>query len=252
MIKHISVVIIVKNGAQTLSKTLDSIRAFEDVIVYDNGSTDASLSIASSYANVTLHQGDFFGFGETKNLAASLAKNDWIFSLDCDEVVSAELLKNLQKTIFNNTFVYEVFRNNYYNNKRIMYCGWGKESIPRIYNRIFTSFTDSMVHEKILTKDLSLMPIYGELMHHPYASLSDFIIKADRYSSLYATNNVGKKKSSPSKAFFNGLYSFVRTYVLKRGFLDGWVGLVIAFSHMVTNFFKYMKLYEANKEAGYQ
>jgi len=86
------------------------------------------------------------------------------------------------------------------------------------------------------------------MKHYSYMSISDFIIKLDRYSTLFANDNVGKKSSSPAKAFFNGLYSFFRTYILKRGFLDGYAGLIIAFSHFATNFYKYIKLYELNLE----
>jgi len=85
---------------------------------------------------------------------------------------------------------------------------------------------------------------------HP-ANHSTFLrvcFKLDRYSTIYAEDNIGKKNSSPSKAFFNAHFSFFKTYFLKRGFLDGYAGLIIAFSHMATNFYKYMKLYELNKE----
>ena len=86
------------------------------------------------------------------------------------------------------------------------------------------------------------------MKHYSYMSISDFIVKVDRYSTLFAADNTGKKFPTPAKAFVNGLYSFFRTYVLKRGFLDGYAGLIIAFSHMATNFYKYIKLYEMNRE----
>jgi hypothetical protein len=92
------------------------------------------------------------------------------------------------------------------------------------------------------------VPLHGILRHYPYTSITDFIIKLERYSTIYAQDNAGKKSSSPTKAFFNGVFSFLKTYILKRGFLDGYAGLIIAFSHMATNFYKYMKLYELNCE----
>ncbi len=90
--------------------------------------------------------------------------------------------------------------------------------------------------------------IDGTVKHFPYANITDFIMKLDRYSTIYAEDNVGKKCASPIKAITNAHFSFFKTYFLKRGFLDGYAGLLIAFSHMATNFYKYMKLYEANKE----
>jgi hypothetical protein len=96
---------------------------------------------------------------------------------------------------------------------------------------------------------MKLEELNGNVKHYSYSSMSDFIIKADRYSSLFANDNVGKKSSSPTKAFFNATYSFIRTYFFKRGFLDGYAGLIIAVSHATNNFFKYMKLYEKNIES---
>jgi len=96
---------------------------------------------------------------------------------------------------------------------------------------------------------LKIELLEGYIEHYSYQTISQFVQKADHYSTLFAQNNVGKRSSSPFKAILNAKYSFIKTYFFKRGFLDGYVGLVIAFSHMVTNFYKYMKLYELNKEA---
>jgi hypothetical protein len=89
--------------------------------------------------------------------------------------------------------------------------------------------------------------IEGSIQHFPYQTITDFIMKLDSYSTIYAKDNAGKKASSPSKAILNAHFSFFKTYILKKGFLDGYPGLIIAFSHMATNFYKYMKLYEMNK-----
>ena len=104
------------------------------------------------------------------------------------------------------------------------------------------------VHEDIITDGFNIDILDGNVEHYSYHTISQFVIKADHYSTLFAKNNAGKKSSSPTKAIFNGLYSFIKTYFFKKGFLDGYVGLIIAFSHMVTNFYKYIKLYELNKE----
>ena len=117
-----------------------------------------------------------------------------------------------------------------------------------MFNRNVTKYNNNDVHEDIMTDGLAVELLAGNMEHYSYHSISEFIIKADRYSTLFAQNNVGKRASSPLKAFFNGVYSFIRTYVFKKGFLDGYVGLIISYSHMVTNFYKYMKLYEMNKE----
>ncbi|MDY0123305.1 glycosyltransferase family 2 protein [Sulfurimonas sp.] len=247
LIKNISCVIIVKNAASTIDATLASLISFEDVVLYDNGSTDATLEIAKKYPNVTLFQGEFLGFGPTKNLACTFAKNEWVLSLDGDEVLSDEFVNNLTLIELNDKNIYTILRENYYKNTQIKHC-WGDDVIVRLFNRTKTAFTDEKVHEKVIEKGFNTVPIEGSIKHYPYATITDFIIKLDRYSSAFAIDNVGKKSSSPTKAFFNGLFSFFKTYILKRGLLDGYAGLVIAFSHMATNFYKYIKLYELNQE----
>lgn len=245
---NISAVMIVKNGAVTIRKTLDSLEKFDDIVVYDNGSTDETVAIAREYSNVNLIEGNFDGFGTTKNRAATYAKNDWILSIDSDEVVDLELLHALQDKVLDARTIYVINAIAYYKDIQIRYSGWTDQKIRRLYNKTVTQFNDNFVHEHIIDEGMNKELIEGNIKHYSYMSISDFIVKLDRYSTLFANDNVGKKSSSPAKAFFNGLYSFFRTYILKRGFLDGYAGLIIAFSHMATNFYKYIKLYEMNLE----
>ena len=246
-ISNISCVIIVKNAQETLKDVLNALKTFEEVIVYSNNSTDKTNSIALSYKNVKLIQGKFIGFGPTKNVAASYATKNWIFSLDADEVVSENFINNLSQTKLSKDSIYSILRTNFYKKRQITHC-WADDKIIRIYNKEITTFTDKYVHEHIIQKDLKIEKIKGFIQHYPYTSIESFIEKANTYSTLFAQNNAGKKPSSPTKAFFNGAYSFIKTYFFKQGFRDGYVGLIIAYSHMVTNFYKYIKLYELNEE----
>lgn len=245
---NISVVVLAKNNENTIKKTLESLKGFSDVVVYDNGSTDKTIEIAKSFSNVNLVQGEFKGFGWTKNQAASFAKNDWILIIDSDEVVDLELFSTLKTKKLDKNIVYKLNFKAFYKDIQVKHCGWNNQKIKRLYNKTITKYNSNDVHEDIISQNLQMEVLKGNVEHYSYHTISQFIIKADHYSSLFAKNNAGKKNSSPTKAFFNGMYSFFRTYILKRGFLDGYVGLIIAYSHMVTNFYKYMKLYEANKE----
>lgn len=244
---NISCVIIAKNAAGSLPKTLDSLADFSEVVVYDNGSTDATKEIARQYANVKLVCGEFYGFGETKNHAASFASHDWILSLDADEVVTPELLGAIASAELQPEKVYRLVRVNYYRDHEIRYC-WKQEHLTRLYHRGETNFNDYKVHEFVLDDGFDVVVLDGILKHYPYANLSDFLQKADRYSTLFAQERCGKKQSSPVKAVISAWFSFLKKYLFKLGFLDGYPGLVISVSHMVTNFYKYLKLYEANKD----
>lgn len=245
---NVSAVMIVKNGARTIERSLESLRKFDDVIVFDNGSTDGTQKIAQRFLNVRLIEGEFDGFGTTKNHAASFAKHDWVLIIDSDEVVDETLLHALQTKALDPRTIYIVNFLAYYKEIQIRHSGWNNQKIRRLYNKRVTRFNDNAVHENIIDEGMNKEPIEGNMKHYSYMSISEFIVKVDRYSTLFAQGNVGKKFPTPAKAFFNGLYSFFRTYVLKRGFLDGYAGLIIAFSHMATNFYKYIKLYEMNRE----
>jgi glycosyltransferase involved in cell wall biosynthesis len=245
-IKHISCVIIVKNAAGTISNVLDALDCFHDVVVYDNGSDDGTQTIAADYPNVNLVEGPFLGFGETKQRAASYARYDWVLSLDADEVLSNEFVDGLARTSLVEGCVYSITRSNFYKDREVKYC-WGKDVIVRLYNRTQTDFNSSKVHELVVTEGFEVILLEGVVRHYPYQNISQFIIKLDKYSSLFAEDKQGIKKSSPLKAFLNAGFSFFKTYILKRGFMDGSAGLIIAFSHMATNFYKYMKLYELNR-----
>jgi len=238
---------IVNNAQKTLDASLSSLKDFDEVIVYENNSTDQSAKIAQSYVNVTFISGEFLGFGPTKNRAVSYATKDWILSLDSDEVLSKNFVENLKKEHLDEASVYTILRTNYYKERQIKHC-WGNDIITRLFNKNKTKFTDKKVHEKIIDNGFSIKALQGEVKHYPYSTVSDFIVKLDKYSTIYAEDNAGKKSSSPLKAFANGSFSFFKTYFIKRGFLDGYAGLIIAFSHMATNFYKYIKLYELNQE----
>jgi glycosyltransferase involved in cell wall biosynthesis len=250
MPKAMSAVMIVRDGAKTIQRSLQSLVNFDDVVVYDNGSCDGTQEIARSFVNVRVIEGAFVGFGLTKNVAIEQALHDWILVIDADEVLEPELSACLLQTEFDPNSIYRLNFKAYYKERQIRYCGWNNQKIRRVFHRKQTRFNANHVHEDLLTDGMRIEDLVsGSIRHYSYHSISDFIAKVDRYSTLFAESNKGKRASSPAKAFFNGLYSFIRTYFFKRGFLDGYPGLVIAFSHMATNFYKYIKLYEANRES---
>ncbi len=247
MIENISVVIIAKDSQSTIEDVLKSLKEFKEVILYLNNSTDDTEKKAKEFYNVKIIDGEFLGFGKTKNKASSFSTNNWILSLDSDEVLTKEFVDSLKKIELNKSNIYQINRVNFYKSKQIKHC-WGDEKIVRLYNKEVTTFTDSDVHEKIISKGLEVKTIDGVVKHYPYSTIEQFVTKANTYSTLFAKNNVGKKSSSPSKALLNSIYSFIKTYIFKKGFLDGYIGLIIAYSHGVTNFYKYIKLYELNLE----
>jgi glycosyltransferase involved in cell wall biosynthesis len=243
----ISVTILNKNSERTLQKILEALKSFDDIILLDTGSTDSSLEIAKDFSNVNIHHTAFTGFGELHNKATKLAKHDWVLSLDSDEEMTNELLSEIQNTQLNKQCVYSFPMHNYYNGKFIKWCGWYPDRHIRLYNRTITGFTNASVHEGIISEGLQQIAFNAPVNHYSYASISDFLSKMQRYSDLFAKENQGKKKSSLSKAILHALGAFIKSYLIKKGFLGGYEGFVISIYNANTAFYKYLKLYEANK-----
>lgn len=248
MINKISVVIIGKNGAKTLEKTLNALREFDDIVFYDNGSSDQTMQIARKFKNVNLVEGEFLGFGKTKILASSYAKNDWILNLDCDEVIDEDLKNSLLNEKLDENCVYLLNFNAFYKDIQVKHCGWSGQKIKRLYNKKITNYNEAKIHEKILDEGLKNKILKGNVAHYSFLSISDFLQKTDKYSDAYALQNMGKKSSSPAKAYFRSIWFFIKNYFIRLGFLDGYAGLLVCYSGANGVFYKYLKLYEKNLE----
>src|ERR1700733_4049105 len=141
--KHkISVTILVKNGQKHIEKVLTALQSFDEVALLDTGSDDQTLAIAARFANVTIHKSPFLGFGRSHNLLSSLAKHDWILSLDADEVLTKELGDEIASLKLQPGTVYSFWRKNYYRGKWIRGCGWYPDRVVRLYNKTETSFSN--------------------------------------------------------------------------------------------------------------
>lgn len=244
----ITVTILTKNSQKYIEEVISALQIFDEVLICDTGSEDSTLDIAKRFSNVTIVQRPFIGFGPTHNVASSLAKHDWILSIDSDEVVSMALANEIQALSLSRDSVYSFPRHNEYNGKWIRWCGWHPDRQIRLYNRLDTRFSDALVHEAIEAKNLKNIYLKGHLKHYSYAHVSDFLQKMQSYSTLFAEQNRGKKSSSLLKAISHGIFAFFKSFFLKRGFMGGKEGFEISFYNANTAFYKYLKLAEANKK----
>ncbi len=243
----ITVTILTKNSAETLASTLDSVKEFPEVLVYDTGSSDRTVELAKQFSNVKVVEGPFEGFGPTHNKASSLASHDWILSIDSDEVLSPELSKEILQLELSLSTVYRIDRHNFFNQKWIRCCGgWYPDPVIRLYHRQKAQFSEAAVHEKILHADLKIESLSAPLLHTPYRSIEDFLHKMQLYSTLFAQQNRDKKKSSLKKALFHSMGAFFKSYFIKRGFLGGKEGFIISLYNGHTTFYKYLKLVRLN------
>jgi len=247
MTDKISVTVLTKNSEKHLRRCLESLKDFDEVLLLDNGSQDGTLDIASQFPNVRVHRHEFIGFGPMKNLAADLARNDWILSIDSDEVLTPSLRQTIAALDPEETNrLYAFGRLNHYGEKPVKCCGWHPDIVTRLYNRRHTRFSDAMVHESLVVKPGSVVTqLDGTLLHYPFDSVESLLEKLQKYSTLYAEQST--KPSGPAKAFFRALFAFFKNYFLQRGFLCGYEGLLISVSNANGVFYKYMKLYEKQR-----
>jgi len=246
-VQNISVTVLTRDAQRRLGECLQALSGFPEVVVLDNGSTDATLDIAKGFANVRLYQEPFTGFGPLHNRAAELASHNWILSIDSDEIVTPELFAEITSQSLNPDCVYSFPRENYFNNKRIICCGWHPDRHVRLFHRRRTRFTDAAVHEGVITDGLREIRLMHPVRHYSYACVADFLAKMQHYTDQFAAQHAGQKNSGPLKAVFHGTFAFFKSYVLKRGFSQGYEGLLISAYNSHTAFYKYLKLYEANQ-----
>ncbi len=248
MSESISVTMITKDASCYLAESLTALQQFGEIIVLDNGSTDDTMDIARTFSNVQVYESPFIGFGPLKNLVASYARNDWILSVDSDEVFTEELVDEILSLSLNKSKVYAIIRDNYYNGKLMRCCGWENDRVDRLYHREEVRFNDKQVHESLIfPDDVTRVTLLYRFKHYTYCSSEELIAKMQYYSTLWARDFAGKKSASPTKAVLRSLFAFVKFYFFKKGFLNGYEGLLISVTNANNVFYKYIKLYEANR-----
>ncbi len=245
----ISVVIIARNAETTLSVCLDSLVHFEEVVVYVNNSQDNTLEIAKSFSNTHVFEGDFLGFGATKNHATGFASHDWVITVDADEVFTPALVAEIRALSLNSQIVYAIRRLNHYCDQLVRGCGWQNDAPVRLYNRLQTQYNNNNVHEAIITKNMQVYRLVEPMYHYPFYGIDQLVEKAQYYSTLYAQGWAGKKESSLSRACLSGLATFLKSYFIRYGIIDGKIGFVISCCNGLGSFLKYLKLWELNRKS---
>lgn len=242
-----SAIIITKNAEKYLNRCLQALHSFPEIVILDNGSTDKTLEIAATFANVKIFHSPFIGFGPLKNLAATYATNDWLFSIDADEVADNELINEILKREWKENEIGVLYRLNYYRNTPIETAGYGNDWIPRVYNRKSTQFSDVEVHEGIIEKNMISSKLKGKLHHFSSDSIEELIQKMQHYSTLFANTHYKKKFPTWTSIYFRTIWAFIKAYFIQKGIFSGYIGFLLSFTTACTTFYKYMKLYEINK-----
>ncbi|TKC83210.1 glycosyltransferase family 2 protein [Trinickia terrae] len=245
----LGVALIAHNAAARLAQCLEALSFADDVVVVDNGSTDNTIAIAQANGARVLVVADWPGFGPQKNRAVAALSTDWILSIDTDEVVSPELAASIRQAIRAPLAdVYALDRLSSFCGQWVRHSGWYPDWVPRLFKRGAARFSDDLVHERLVF-DTSAARLDGKLMHYSYENFETVLRKLDAYSSAGAKQrHAAGKRGGFGKALGRGAWAFIRTYVLRRGFLDGRAGLMIAVFNAETVYYRFLKLAAMNRQ----
>src|SRR5581483_2329178 len=242
----ITACILTFNEAEKIKAAVESVLWADEIVVVDSNSTDATGAIAAGLG-ARVVQIPFNGFGDLRNRAIEACNGDWIFSLDADERCTAEVRDEILDLVAGNPplDVYRVPRRSFFMGRWIRGSGWYPNfRQPQLFRRGAMRYTLEPVHEGY--ENLSGKPVgvlKNAVWQFPFRNLEQLINKMNRYSSLGVPKLAGKRVSMAS-ALGHGLWSFLKHYVFKLGFVDGWAGFVIAFGNFEGTFYRYAKRYE--------
>ena len=250
----ISVYIIAYNEAEKVTATIESAQWADEIVLVDSWSTDGTPEIAARLGAKVV-QVDFKGFGDLRNQALAACSHDWIFSLDADERCTPEVEAEI-RTITQDPSALDAYwvpRRNFFMGRWIKHSGWYPNyRQPQLFRKGRMRYDLKPVHEGfVLDSDKPVGHLQNAIWQFPFKNMSEVMHKANRYSSLGA-EKIKHKKLSMGTALSHGSWSFLKHYVFKLGFLDGWAGFVIALGNFEGTFYRYVKAIEVQKGPEWQ
>ena len=239
----ITVTVIAKNEADRIEICLSSVTGWADeIVVLDSGSEDNTVEIAKRFTEKVICT-DWPGYAKQKQRAVNLSKNDWVLSLDADEIVTKELKKEINKvlSIASDADGYRVPRLLVLEGKRLDFAGYTRPL--RLFRKSKCQFSASIVHESIKVSSGKVAILRSHLLHNAYRSLAHANEKFSQYACLWAKEKASTKKSTNILiAVGRSLAIFLSLYILRLGFLDGWRGATISYIYMKYTYNKYRLL----------
>jgi glycosyltransferase involved in cell wall biosynthesis len=246
MQNKISVIIITGNEEKNIKDCLQSVFWADEIIVVDSESVDRTVEVAKEFTNkVYIHKWE--GYAKQKVFALSLAKNEWILSLDADERVTKDLADEILSTDLSLFDGYFIRRENYFLDKVIKGCGWGSDYQLRLFKKNKARVTERLVHEKFITEG-KITRLKNSIVHYSYTNLEDGFNKINKYSSLETKEKHNRKKSTSLGIILTPIIAFSQHYILRMGFRDGKHGLIVSLMHAITKLQVAMKIWEIKRK----
>jgi len=247
----ISATIITFNEERKIERCLASLLGIADeIIVVDSNSTDGTAAICARYPVVFMKH-SFQGYIAQKNFAVAQASNDYILSLDADEVLSDQLKASILavKSDWGSFDGYSFNRYNNYCGKWIRFCGWYPDRKIRLWDRRKAKWGGEDPHDKVEIAKDRVKELRGDLLHYAYFTVDEHLTQMHKFAEVAARAKYrkGKKPVFIIHVVFNPMFKFFRKYLLQLGFLDGYYGFVFCATTSALNFYKYLRLYEYHR-----
>jgi glycosyltransferase involved in cell wall biosynthesis len=238
---RISSITITKNNGVHIGACLDSLAFCDERIVVDSGSTDDTTSVARE-KGAKVSYNDWPGFGPQKNHALTLVTGDWVLWLDADETVTPELAASIKRAVeCGDADGYEMSRLSWFCGRPMRHSGWHPDYVMRLFRRDKGKWTMGSSHDHVIL-DGTVKRLQGLILHYPVANLEDAIKRMDLYSTLGAQEMIAKgRRVWFVTGIVRGVFAFVRTYILRVGFLDGCEGFLLAVANAEGTYNRYMK-----------
>lgn len=242
----ITATVITLNEEHNIAAALESLSWADEIIVVDSQSADRTVEIARAFTD-RIFVRSWPGYSAQKNFAAEQAVNDWIFSLDADERVSRELANEIAQLRGGSepeAAGFEMSRLTFYLGRWIKHSGWRPDYKLRLYDRKRARWRGDYVHET-LEADGKIERLTGDILHYTIRDASEHHLRMDRYTTLAAEQAYSQgKRASLRSLLVSPTGVFLRSYILKLGFLDGVPGLAIARFAAHYEFLRNLKLWE--------
>ena len=246
--QRLSVVMIAKNEAELLPDCLASVSWADEIIVLDSGSSDDSINIATQAGAQVYQNDDWQGYGIQRQRAQDYATGDMILMIDADERVSPELRAAIEQVLVAppSRTVYSLGRSNLFLGRFMRHSGWYPDRVMRLYPRTFR-YNDNLVHESLQSDGAPVVALPGDLEHLTCRDLIAFQRKQLAYAEAWATERHQRgKRCGLFSVFSHTLGAFVKTLLLRAGFLDGRQGWILAVVNAQYTFNKYSALWALN------
>lgn len=224
----LSIIIVAQDEEDRVGDAIRSVSWADEVLVVDGGSADRTRRVARD-AGARVVEHPWAGYAAQKNVATAEARHDWVFGLDADERVSPELAKSIERSLasLGDCVAFECNRRNHYLGRPVRWCGWYPDRRIRLFDRRHGQWIGPDPHDTVSSEG-PVGRLEGDLLHDSYRSVEDHRRSIGRLADSWATGQAEQgRRTGPWDLTLRPAGHFLKNYLLRLGFLEGYRGVLI-------------------------